>query len=157
MPDIIIRVADHTVYIRLIFAQHRKTIVIAIRIGRAIGINELVIIGDENHAGRDVGLINAIDPIHGRHNRRHGSFHSAPMVGGVFSGTGDRQVIDPQLRSVGEEGPNSIVAKRPLIGSRFGTTIAICRNGNCTVWAAAAAGMISARFVILQVIDANIV
>ena len=159
MPDIIIGIADHTVYIRLIFAQHRKTVVIAIGIGRTVGIDELVIVGDKNHAGRDVGLIDAIDPIHGRHNRRHGSFHSAPMVGGILSGTRDRQVIGPQLRSVGKEGPYSIVAECPLIGSRFSAAISVIvyRNSDCTVRAAAAAGMISARFVILRDIDADIV
>ena len=188
VPDIVIGVADYAVYIRLVFAQHRKTIVIAIRIRRSVRIDELVIVGDENHAGCDVGLIDAIDPIHGRHDCRHGSFHSSPMVGGVFSGTRDRQVVGPQLRSVREQGADPIVVERPLVAGSCDAKIAACRNddstvgtatttrmtpvgvvqrrnvkiaidryGDCTIGAAATAGMIPARFVILQVIDADIV
>ena len=157
VPDIVIGVADYAVYIRLVFAQHRKTIVIAIRVRRSIRVDELVIVGDENHAGCDVGLIDAIDPIHGRHDCRHCAFHSSPMVGGVLSSAGDRQVVGSKLRSVREQGADPIVVERPLVGFRHGAGIAICRNSNCTVRAAATTGMIPARFRFLHLIDPDFV
>ena len=104
VTDVVIRTADHAVDSRLILAQHREAIIIAVRIGRGVGVDQLVVIGHKLHADRDIILVYTANPIHGRGNGRHGELDRTAMIGGIFTRTGDCQFVRSQLATMGEQG-----------------------------------------------------
>ena len=120
MTDVVIGVPDQVVDVRLILTKHCNTVVIGVGIGRAVGINQRGIIGDQNQSHRDFFLIDACHTIDRCDNRRLSSPYGSPVKLGVLPGCCVGQAISAKLGS------------RPS-RSRGVAGFATRRIGSCTI------------------------
>ncbi len=97
MADVIVAAANDGVYSRLIFEEHSSAIVVGVRVGSGVQLNQEVIIGDHFHTDGNFTFVHAIDAIHRSGKCCHNGCNRTPMESCVFARTGQSQSIGSQL------------------------------------------------------------
>ena len=72
VADVVVRVPDDRVEVRLVLAEHRTTASVRVRIGARIRVNDEVVVRDQLHPDGHLSLVDARDAVQRRHDRGQG-------------------------------------------------------------------------------------
>ena len=99
VTDVVVGRADDRIEVGLILAEHRAAIVICVRIGGGVGVDDQVIVGNQDHAHRHFALVHPVHAIHRDDDGGQAERDRAAEELRVFAGRGYGQAIGAQLRS----------------------------------------------------------
>ncbi len=99
VPDVVVGAADDRVQVGLVLAEHGDAVAVGVRVGAWVGVDDQVVVGDQHHAHGHLSLVDAVHPVHRRHDRGQSQRHRAAVEGGVLAGGGHGQAIGAELRA----------------------------------------------------------
>ena len=96
-------VADHVGQRGLVLRQHGATVVIGIRIGVCVEINNQIVIGDQVHLYAHFGHIHTVDPGHGRIDGGHGQGDGSSVESSVFARASQGEAVFAAFAAVSRQ------------------------------------------------------
>jgi hypothetical protein len=93
VPDVVVGRTDHRGDVRLILPQHRPAVVVGVRVGAGVGVDQIRVVGHEHQTDAHIALIDGGHAVDGRDDRGLPGSHRAAVERGVLARRGDGRAV----------------------------------------------------------------